>query len=315
MKNQYTFDKDFNLRRVTHSVRGMLWTCTKWIITTASLAAFYYILFSFFINTDEEKKLKRETKMYAQLYPEMVQKERLIADVVDELQLRDDKIYERIFHAKAPSVDPHNSMTFVFAADSIEEKNIVEYTEKKLQLLTAASDTVGTSFKSVFENMAKPAVVKPPMKSPIEGLKYAQVGSSVGQKLNPFYKVLAHHDGVDLIAGQGTPVLATADGVVTDVRKSGKGLGNVVEITHEGGYVTTFAHLEDIVVRKGEKVKAGKKLASVGMSGNSFAPHLHYEIRKDGKIEDPVNYMFGSFFPEEYMKVAYMAATTGQSMD
>lgn len=129
---------------------------------------------------------------------------------------------------------------------------------KKLQLLTAASDTVGTSFKSVFENMAKPAVVKPPMKSPIEGLKYAQVGSSVGQKLNPFYKVLAHHDGVDLIAGQGTPVLATADGVVTDVRKSGKGLGNVVEITHEGGYVTTFAHLEDIVVRKGEKVKAGK---------------------------------------------------------
>ena len=57
MKNQYTFDKDFNLRRVTHSVRGMLWTCTKWIITTASLAAFYYILFSFFINTDEEKKL------------------------------------------------------------------------------------------------------------------------------------------------------------------------------------------------------------------------------------------------------------------
>ena len=163
--------------------------------------------------------------------------------------------------------------------------------------------------------MAKPSVVKPPMKSPIEGLKYAQVGSSVGQKLNPFYKVLAHHDGVDLIAGQGTPVLATADGVVTDVRKSGKGLGNVVEITHEGGYVTTFAHLEDIVVRKGEKVKAGKKLASVGMSGNSFAPHLHYEIRKDGKIEDPVNYMFGSFFPEEYMKVAYMAATTGQSMD
>ena len=72
MKNQYTFDKDFNLRRVTHSVRGMLWTCTKWIITTASLAAFYYILFSFFINTDEEKKLKRENKMYAKLYPEMV---------------------------------------------------------------------------------------------------------------------------------------------------------------------------------------------------------------------------------------------------
>ena len=137
----------------------------------------------------------------------------------------------------------------------------------------------------------------------------------MGQKLNPLYKVMSQHNGVDLIVGQGTPVLAAGDGVVTDVSKSGKGLGNVVEITHDGGYVTRYAHLQDIVVRKGERVKTGKKIACVGISGNSFAPHLHYEIYRDGELMDPVNFFFASFTPEEYTKAAYMSATTGQSMD
>lgn len=315
MRSQYIFDKDFNLRKVTHTARGILWTCVKWVVATASLAAFYYVLLSLIINTDEEKRLKRENRMYSRLYPEMLQKEKLISDVLDELQLRDDAIYEQIFHTDAPSVDPHNSVMFVFAVDSVEEKNIVEYTEKKAELLSRAVHAVDSNFRYFFTDTACGKTRTLPMSSPIRGLKYAQTGASTGQKLSPFYKVMANHEGIDLIAGQGTPVHATADGVVTDVRKSGKGMGNVVEITHAGGYVTAYAHLEDIVVMKGERVRAGKKLAGVGMSGNSFAPHLHYEVRKDGKVMDPVNYMFASFSPEEYMKVAYMAATTGQSMD
>lgn len=142
-----------------------------------------------------------------------------------------------------------------------------------------------------------------------------KVGASIGQKINPFYKVMSQHNGVDLVAGQGTPVLAAGNGIVEDVIRSGKGLGNIVKIAHDDGFVTVYAHLEDIVVRKGERVTAGRKIANVGISGNSFAPHLHYEVYKDGKVMDPVNYFFASFTPAEYAKVAYMAATTGQSMD
>ena len=150
---------------------------------------------------------------------------------------------------------------------------------------------------------------------PVPDLKFAQVGASVGKKMDPFYKVLTMHNGIDLIAGQGTPVLATADGVVLEVKRSGKGSGNIVEIGHDGGYRTLYAHLQDIVVRKGERVKAGRKIANVGMSGNSFAPHLHYEVHRDSLVLDPVNFFFASFSPEDYMKAAYMAATTGQSLD
>lgn len=315
MKNRYIFDKDFNLRKVTHSVWGILWTCSKWIIATASLAAFYYVIFSFVINTDEEKKLKRENRMYEKLYPEMKEKAHLISDVVKDLEIRDDAIYKQIFKADAPSVDPVSSVTFIFAGDSIPDKDIVEYTEKKSLALSRAVSDVDSSFVGIFADMCSGGHVMPPLRIPVDGLKFAQVGASTGMKMNPFYKVLTQHNGIDLIAGQGTPVLAAGDGVVSDVRRSGKGLGNVVEVTHDGGYVTVYAHLEDIVVRKGEIVKSGKKLANVGISGNSFAPHLHYEVHRDSLVLDPVNYFFASLSPEDYMKAAYMAATTGQSMD
>ena len=313
MKTRYEFDKDFNFRKVTHSVWGMVRTTLKWLVATVSLAAFYYIVFSFFLNTEEERRLKRENRMYEKLSPQMKEKEQLISDVIKDLRLRDDAIYERLFHAQAPQMDPMGSMSFVFAGDSIPDKDMVEYTSGKAALLARAAESVDSGFLKIFSCAAKCPM--PPVTVPLPELKFAQVGASVGQKLNPFYKVMSQHNGVDLIVGQGTPVLAAGDGVVTDVSKSGKGLGNVVEITHDGGYVTRYAHLQDIVVRKGERVKTGKKIACVGISGNSFAPHLHYEIYRDGELMDPVNFFFASFTPEEYTKAAYMSATTGQSMD
>lgn len=311
---RYILDKDFNLLKVTRSLSGILWTCAKWVIATASLAAFYYLIFSLVINTDEEKRLKQENRLYEKLYPEMEQKEKLISDVVKDLQARDNAIYKQIFKSQAPSVDPQNSALFFFATDSTEDKDIVEYTERRSLALLDMTSRIDSNFKAVFSDAASSRIL-PPMLVPISDLKFAQVGASVGKKMDPFYKVLTMHTGIDLIAGQGTPVIATADGVVLEVKRSGKGPGNIVEIGHDGGYRTLYAHLQDIVVRKGERVKAGRKIADVGMSGNSFAPHLHYEVHRDSLVLDPVNFFFASFSPEDYMKAAYMAATTGQSLD
>lgn len=311
---RYILDKDFNLLKVTRSLSGILWTCAKWVIATASLAAFYYLIFSLVINTDEEKRLKQENRLYEKLYPEMAQKEKLISDVVKDLQARDNAIYKQIFKSQAPSVDPQNSALFFFATDSTEDKDIVEYTERRSLALLDMTSRIDSNFKAVFSDAASSRIL-PPMLVPVPDLKFAQVGASVGKKMDPFYKVLTMHTGIDLIAGQGTPVIATADGVVLEVKRSGKGPGNIVEIGHDGGYRTLYAHLQDIVVRKGERVKAGRKIANVGMSGNSFAPHLHYEVHRDSLVLDPVNFFFASFSPEDYMKAAYMAATTGQSLD
>jgi hypothetical protein len=115
--------------------------------------------------------------------------------------------------------------------------------------------------------------------------------------------------------GQGEPVYAAAAGTVSEVTHSGKGLGNVVTIDHGGGCTTRYAHLADILVSKGQKVSRGRKIASVGISGNSFAPHLHYEVLQDGVPQDPVNYFFASLSPGDYADVVYMSVSTEQSLD
>ena len=123
------------------------------------------------------------------------------------------------------------------------------------------------------------------------------------------------HNGLDMIAPAGQPVHAAADGVVCNIIKSRKGLGNVVEIDHGNGYMTRYAHLADIEVSKGRKVEKGKRIGYVGVSGNSFAPHLHYEVMRDTLVLDPVNYMFASVTPGDYANILVMSVATGQSMD
>jgi len=315
-KKQYVFDKEnFNFKKATISVRKVVFTCLKYFIATASLAIVFYIVFSLFFSNEEERLLRRENRMYSRLYPDMVRRERLLKDVVRGLQVKDNGIYQDLFHAEAPNLDTDRPGDFLSVSDSIPDKDIVEYTERKVDLLEKSSDKVTANFKRIFSKISSEGYVLPPMSLPIDGITYAQTGASIGQKINPFYKVMAPHNGIDLIASQGETVRAAGDGVVSDVVHSAKGLGNMVVINHGNGYVTRYAHLQDITVVKGKSVKKGAVLGAVGVSGKSFAPHLHYEVLKDGVYEDPVNYFFASVSPKEYANMMYMSVSTGQSMD
>ena len=91
--------------------------------------------------------------------------------------------------------------------------------------------------------------------------------------------------------------------------------GRVLVIDHAGGYSTLYAHLESVSVSPGQKVRCGREVASVGMSGKSYAPHLHFEVLLDGVNMDPAGYIFASVDPEEYANMLYMAEHTTQSMD
>jgi murein DD-endopeptidase MepM/ murein hydrolase activator NlpD len=192
---------------------------------------------------------------------------------------------------------------------------MVQYSEKKIAFLESCSNIVEANFRQVMAAISDSAFVMPPMTSPLEDFSFAQTGASVGSKMNPFYKVEMRHDGLDLIAPSGEPVLAAADGVVKEVVRSRKGLGNMVVIDHENGYYTRYAHLSDIDAVRGRKVRRGARIGRVGVSGNSFAPHLHYEVLKDTVVLDPVNHMFASVTPEEYLNMMILSVSTGQSMD
>ena len=292
-------------------VRRML----RFIVGTMSMAILYYVLFALVFSTDTERKLRHENRMYGQEYPLLAEKEALVADVIEGLKVKDDMIYENIFHTSAPDVDPHASIDFLTGLDSIPDNDIVKYTEKKIAFLESCSNVVEANFRQVMEVIADSGFVMPPMTNPIENFSFAQTGASVGDKMNPFYKVEMKHNGLDMIAPSGEPVYAAADGVVKEVVRSRKGLGNVVVIDHQNGYFTRYAHLADVEASKGRKVKRGTRIGHVGVSGNSFAPHLHYEVLRDTVVLDPVNHMFASVTPEEYINMMVLSVSTGQSMD
>ena len=314
-REQYIIDRNLRFRRSTRTVWNVLKSILKYAVATVSLAVFYYIVFALVVNTDSERRLIRENRLYERTYQDMLAREQLLSDVIDGLEVKDDQIYEEIFHARAPHLDALISDDYLAAADTVPDSEMVEYVYGKVQGAEKTAARIEDNFLKALSLIASEDRAMPPMSLPLDSISFAQVGASVGQKVNPFYKVETSHNGVDLIAPQGDPVLAVADGTVTDIIHERKGLGNVVEITHPGGYVTRYAHLADIKVSKGQRVQRGRRIASVGISGNSFAPHLHFELIKDGEYLNPVDCFFAGVTPEEYAAMELMASRTGQSLD
>lgn len=316
MSSRYIFDKnDIRFRKKKTSVWAVVRKILMFFVASVSMAVLYYVIFALVFSTDEEKRLRQENRMYEKEYPELERKEKLLSDVVDGLMVRDDGIYSEIFNTSAPDVDPLSSIDFLAGYDSIPDQDIVLRSAARLDLACRSAGRVEENFRRIAQVLETAGDSLPPMTNPLKNYSFAQTGASVGSRINPFYKVPVQHNGLDMIAPSGEPVYASADGTVCNVVRSRKGLGNVVEIDHGNGYMTRYAHLADVEVRKGRRLKRGDRIGYVGVSGNSFAPHLHYEVIKDTVVMDPVNYMFASVTPEEYVNMLVMSVTTGQSMD
>lgn len=314
-KKMMEFDqKNFSFRKVRVKIGRILLVSVAYLLATLTLAVLVYCVFAVFWRTDVERELKREIRMYERLYPSFAPREELLRDGIASLQHKDNEIYEQVFHSNAPEPDPMAGLDFMFSSASVPDAKIAAYTRDKADSLLAVSADVDAAFVRIFKLLSSPENPVPPMRLPLDGITYSQVGASTGMKMDPFYKAYVYHEGLDLIVTRGTPVMATAAGTVQKVQTSKK-LGKTLEVLHDGGYVTVYAHLESVLVRAGQKLQAGQKLGTVGMSGKAFAPHLHYEVRRDGKFLNPVNCIFASVTPDEYTNMLYMSVNTKQSMD
>ena len=316
MDGKYIFDKDnIRFRRERMSFGKILRKILSFFLASISLAVVYYVVFALLFNTDTERRLKRENRMLEASLPQLEQKEALLSDVVANLELRDDRIYEEMFQMSSPAVDPASSLDFLHGLDTIPDGQLAVATEKKLHHLENRSRSVEENFRKIFEIVTGEGYSAPPMRIPVGNVTFAQIGASVGSKTNPFYKVPMQHNGLDIIASSGEAVYVVADGVVSDIQRSRKGLGNVVTVTHKDGYSTKYAHLADIQVAKGRQIKAGTLVGYVGTSGHSYVPHLHYEVYRDTVALDPVSHFYADIEPQEYVNMLIMSSATMQSLD
>lgn len=315
-KKQYEFDlRNVSVRKVGFDILKLLIGVLKVFIISLSLFIVIYAVMANFISTDTEKRLRREIRAYEKVYPQIEPRMKLIEESLSAVEVKDNDIYESVFHNAAPSVDPISSLQILHGADTIPDAKIVNYTKAKVDRLAAQSEMVRQSFEEIYRSLAAKDFVLPPMILPVDDFSYPQTGASSGPRLNPFLNAEVRHNGIDLIVPRGTPVHATADGTVTNVTNSTKGDGNCVTISHAGGYETRYLHLSEIRVQTGQSVKKGRVIGASGMSGQAFAPHLHYEVILNGQAMDPVNYIFASVSPNEYSNMLYMSVNTRQSMD
>ena len=313
---RYSFDRrSMSVRREGFDFLGLLGNVVRVLLVSLSLFIVAYFILANFVSTDTEKRLRREIRAYEKAYPDLVEKEKLLGESIAALETKDDNIYRFVFHNDAPKVDPIGTMDIFFHADTVPENKIVNYTEAKTATLMKQAARVEDAFGRIYASLADRNTAVPPMSLPVEGIAYPQIGATVGSRLNPILSADVRHNGLDFIVPRGTVVYASADGTVEKTRNSSKGDGNTVTLEHPGGYQTRYCHLSEIKVRDGQKVKKGQVIGISGMSGDAFAPHLHYEVLRYGRPLNPVNCIFASVSPGEYSNMLYMSIYTKESMD
>ncbi len=321
-KSKYHFNPDsLSFDRVRLSLRNKLAKGLTYFFASAVIAVVYYIGYSFFFDTPVERGLKREN---AQLYLQfdlLTKKFDQVEKVIADLEQRDENIYRTIFEAEPIASTIRNAgMGGVARYDELESMSNPKIVIESFKTLDKLSKRVYVQSKS-FDQLVDLAKRKEemlqcvPAIQPIRNADLRRVASPFGMRIHPFYKVLKMHTGMDFTAPTGTDVFATGDGVVVRVEQSQRGYGNVVQIDHGFGFKTLYAHLSSFSVKMGQHVKRGDVVGKVGNSGMSMAPHLHYEVWKNGAPINPINFYFNDLTPEEYDRLIELAANSGQSLD
>ncbi len=242
-----------------------------------------------------------------------------ISTVLVDMQQRDDDIYRVIF--ETDPIPLATRKAGYGGSDRYEElkkfnnSQLVVATAKKLDMLSRQMYVQSKSFDELFTLAKKkttmlahtPAII--PIKN---GSK--RIVSGFGYRIHPIYKTKRMHTGIDIAMKRGTPVYATADGIIAEPKSGLSGYGITVLINHQYGYETLYAHLSKRTVKAGQKVKRGDLIGYVGSTGVSAGSHLHYEVWKKGEKVNPVHYFYNDLSPKEFEEVIEVASRFNQCL-
>ena len=240
---------------------------------------------------------------------------------LNQLKEKDQKLNNKLFEetsitsVSATAVD---KKAILMANASLFEDLLTSLVEKSTTLHNH-SITTNDKFQSHISISKKDITLinSIPTLQPIANPNLDLLVSGFGTRINPFHKGKYKHPGIDFAAPRGTEVFATTQGRVIDVNISDiqAGYGNSVDIDHGHGFVTRYSHLEAINVKVGQKVTKHMVIGTVGSSGGSIAPHLHYEVIHRGETVDPMAYMIEGLDSHAYNKLISLSKKQNQSLD
>lgn len=306
--------------RIYPTVRQRVMSYLRRLFVGMGLGAGSFIVLLLIFGSPSEKDLRMENSRLQAQYHILSSRLDESLQVMKGLQQRDDNLYRVMMQAdpvadalRTPSYNKTNRYEDLMELPSAK---LVVNTTQKMDLLERQLYIQSKSFDEVLALCKKHDEMLEciPAIQPVSNKDLKQTASGYGTRIDPIYKTVKFHSGMDFSANVGTPVYATGNGVV---RKAGwEGLyGNCIQIDHGFGYVTRYAHLSKIDVRVGQKVVRGETIGKVGTTGKSTGPHLHYEVMVKGQIVNPVNYYFMDLNADDYDRMVEIAANHGKVFD
>ncbi len=275
-----------------------------------------------FLDSPREKELKSEIYMMEKQFDLLNDQISVYEKVLQNMKDRDDNIYRMVFEMEP--VDSYvweggigGSQKYEKLRDYSTSKLMVETSQRidklrrKIAVQSQSLDVITKQYKDKEQMLAAIPSVRPIRKLSRE----IKLFSGFGMRMHPIHKVRKMHWGIDFTAPKGTPVYSTGDGKVIEVKSSRTGYGRKIIIDHGYGYKTLYAHLNSIDVKRGQQISKGEKIGTVGNTGTSTAPHLHYEVIHKGAKVNPIHFCVDNLSPEEYHEMAEMAGMANQSFD
>lgn len=313
--------KSLRYERVRFSVMRFAMAIVGYLVFGVVFFAALLFLQNLIIETPLEKQLRAENKALTEhkviLSSMLSESNRQLKD----LKQQDLSLYQKLFETQSPQathqVFPEREEILVSDANEFNE-SVTQLGDRFSELIQAARN--GNQFFGLNARVDRtdiPELTATPSIAPIPSFELEKLVSGFGVRINPFHKGKYQHDGVDIAAPRGTNVVATAPGKVLITKKSElvAGYGNYLEIDHGNGYITRYSHLEDIAVRTGQKIEKGQPIATIGSTGGSIAPHLHYEVIKNGVSLDPIKFFMEGISSEEYEQLVGLSKKQNQSLD
>lgn len=291
-------------------------------LATALVTSVIISYFAFrFVGSPTEKLIRNENEYLRDRFHDLSREVKDLQQQMAELEKRDNEVYRSIFEA-APIPD---SARAVALEKEIEAARIEGMDNDELILSIQASlinlgkriDVQRISYGELktLMNNKEALLASTPAIQPVSNQDLMRIASGFGYRIDPIYKTVKMHAGLDFAAPQGIPIYATANGTVKVAGHSDGGYGNHVIINHGYGYETLYGHMVRIKARLGQRVKRGEIVGYVGSTGKSTGPHLHYEVRKNGQKLDPVYFFYNDLTPQQFNELLKRAQASNQSFD
>ena len=291
-------------------------------LATAIVTGLIIVAFAFrFLDSPKEKLLRMQYERSQQDFVSISGKVRDLEQRLKQLEKRDNDVYRTIFEAspvpdsaRAKQLEKENEIRLVSAMDENELAYSVSSTLSNITNRISFQEKSYLEIEDMIKDKEK-LLASTPAIQPVNNKDLNRVASGFGYRIDPVYKTVKFHAGLDFSAPQGTPIYATADGRVTTAGNLSNGFGNHVIINHGFGYQTLYGHMVRVKVKNGQLVKRGEVIGWVGSTGKSTGPHLHYEVHKGGRTIDPIYFFYNDLTPEQYQQILKLAASGNQSFD